>query len=39
MTIGIVFSAFMVGMIAGAWSILSLLSLNPQVAEAWRRRK
>ena len=37
--IGPLFAAFMVGMIAGAWSILSLLALRPDLAQAWRRRK
>jgi hypothetical protein len=35
----VVCTAFMVGMIVGAWVILSLLSLRPDLAEAWRRRK
>lgn len=37
--IGTLLACFMVGTIAGAWSILSLLALRPDLAVAWRRRK
>jgi len=37
MTVGVVLSAVMVGAIIGAWSILTLLGLRPDLAERWRR--
>jgi hypothetical protein len=32
-------TAFLVGMNVGAWMILTVLALRPQLAEAWRRRR
>jgi len=37
--IGLILSGFCVGTIVGAWSILSLLSLRPDLAERWRDKR
>ncbi|MBB3386020.1 hypothetical protein FHX12_004807 [Rhizobium sp. BK609] len=34
---GLLLSAFCVGTIVGAWSILSLLALRPDLGERWRK--
>ncbi len=34
-----ILTAFMVGLMIGAWWILVLFSVNPMLAIAWRRRR
>jgi len=35
--IGAILSGFCVGTIAGGWTIMTLLSLRPDLAERWRQ--
>jgi hypothetical protein len=35
--IALILSGFCVGTIAGAWSILTLLSLRPDLGQLWRK--